>query len=157
MTEKRQLSEETGDASGAEPNVTDQGVCPDPLENYEQVEDKICYLLVNTERNAEVLKDVPHVCLRDVAIAFFVMRKDAEGRWEFLNVTNELARRWAVSTDRLMEAARKNTPRLFPPSCALLERAYEHDVGTQSPSIVGMRGTETENLRETGAGGLALI
>lgn len=59
MTEKRQLSEETGDASGAEPNVTDQGVCPDPLENYEQVEDKICYLLVNAERNAVVLKDVP--------------------------------------------------------------------------------------------------
>lgn len=152
FAQDRRSRNKEGETSGVEPKDKDQGVCPDFLENYENVKDKICYLLVNVERNADVLKNMPHVRLLDVAIAFFVMRKDAEGRWEFLNVTNELARRWVISTDQLMEVARKNTPRLFPPSCVLLER-----MGTQSLSIVGKQGPEMENLRETGAGGPALI
>lgn len=121
MKEKRQLSEEMRENAWVEPKDTDQGVCPDFLEDYGQVKDKICFRLISGERNAEMLKNQPHMRFLDMAITFFVPREDAESGWECLSVTNELARHWGVSTDQLMETAKENTPRLFPPSCVWLE------------------------------------
>ena len=89
--------------------------------DYEQVKDKICFRLVNAEANRELLSQVPHEGFKDLAVTFFYpFEHDEIGKGSIL-IRNEHAERWGVTEKDLMEAAKVNTPKIFPPRCMPME------------------------------------
>lgn len=85
--------------------------------DWAQVKDKICFRLVNAEANRELLSQVPHEGFKDLAVTFFYpFEHDEVGKGSIL-IRNEHAERWGVSEKDLMEAAKVNTPKIFPPRC----------------------------------------
>lgn len=80
--------------------------------NYESVKERVIYKLVNTEKNKELLEDVPHIEFLDLSIIFqcLVAQEDL-GRASIL-MHNVHLKLWEVSVDTLYQAAKENTQRL---------------------------------------------
>lgn len=80
---------------------------------YDKINKNIVFKLINKDRNADLLQQVPYREYLDLAIVFYiVLSKDGEA----LNcspVTNELCKEWGVDVDVLMEAALENTPAIL--------------------------------------------
>lgn len=84
------------------------------LQEFENIRGRVIYLLVNYEKNKEILEDCPHIRLYDLAVTFrWVARIDDVGVSTSL-ITNKQVKEWGVSVNDLVLAARQNTPRLFP-------------------------------------------
>lgn len=80
--------------------------------DFSRVKDSIIYKLVNTEKNKELLEDVPHVEFLDLSIVFqCLIAKEHNGKASIL-VHNAHLKLWDVSVEELYQAARSNTPRL---------------------------------------------
>ncbi len=85
------------------------------LDDYEAVKDRICLRLINLEANAELLKNVPHRVIEDMALTYIVvMDTGGDDLWSSM-VTNEIAAEWGASEDGLCSDALKNSAILFPP------------------------------------------
>lgn len=82
--------------------------------NFEQIKDRICFKLVNRERNKELLQNTPHIIFLDLAIVFYVLvSKEADATASIL-VKDNLLESWGVKdTDKLFEFAKKNTQYLL--------------------------------------------
>lgn len=80
--------------------------------NYESVKERVIYKLVNTEKNKELLEDIPHIEFLDLSIIFqcLVAQEDL-GRASIL-IHNVHLKLWEVSVDTLYQAAKENTQRL---------------------------------------------
>ena len=89
--------------------------------NYDKVKDKIFYRVVNAEANREMLKDVPHELRHDLALIFcYDFYNDEIGGGSIL-IRNEHMERWGITEKELMDVARVNTPRIYPPQCIKME------------------------------------
>lgn len=82
--------------------------------DFEKVRDNIVYRLVNYERNADLLKQVPFVPFLDLAIIFYCQLEASENQQASILVYNHHMEQWGQDTASLMEHAKCNTPRLFP-------------------------------------------
>ncbi len=78
-----------------------------------QMREDIIFKLVNTERNKELLKMVPHRDFLDLSVTyhrFIAMGNKALGS---VLITNELAKSYSFTEEELFELAQKNTPKFF--------------------------------------------
>lgn len=84
------------------------------ISDYDAVKDRICFKLINAEKNKELLKDVPYVPFMDLAIVFYVLvDQSADGNATAL-VRNAMMAVWGnPSVDEVYELAKMNTQRLF--------------------------------------------
>ena len=81
--------------------------------DFSKVQNRICYKLVNAEKNAALLMDAPHVRIEDLAVIFYILvSSDAEGTGT-ITVRNNMLSFWNVDTDMLYELALANTQRMF--------------------------------------------
>ncbi len=92
---------------------------------FEKVSGRICYRLIRQRGNEELLADVPHIPLLDLAICFFYAYSgEALGEGAIL-IRNSHVELWNTSTRELMELAQKNTPELFPWKCSTMEQVLQ--------------------------------
>ncbi len=83
--------------------------------NIELSEDNIVLVLINYEKNKKLLEKLPHVKYLDMAFVFrWLISADDNGTTGGL-ITNEMADKFGLSTDKLFELAKKNTRRILPP------------------------------------------
>lgn len=83
--------------------VTDLSAC----------KERICYKLVNADRNKELLSDAPHIIVCDLAVLFYILvANDGEGT-ATITIRNNMSDLWGVATDELFMIALANTQRLF--------------------------------------------
>ena len=110
-----------------------QMALPDP-ENFEEVKDLIGYSVVNEQLNRDMLKELVHTTVEDLAKVYRVFYMDDEG-CKSLKITNELMKGWGISIEELDSIANENMPVLFPPAAAevsknnsltLLERIHNN-------------------------------
>ena len=81
--------------------------------DFEKVQNRICYKLINAEKNEELLADAPHVMMEDLAVIFYILvSKDSEGTGT-ITIRNNMLSYWNVDTDTLYELALTNTQRIF--------------------------------------------
>lgn len=80
--------------------------------NYESVKSSIVYKLINTDKNRELLKDLPHVEFLDLSIVFQCMVVNEEVGTATILIHNAHTKLWGVSVEELHRAAEENTPRL---------------------------------------------
>lgn len=82
--------------------------------NYESVKQKIVYKLVNTERNKELLEDVPHMEYMDLSIVFQCLISQEELGTASILIHNVHMKLWDVTVEELFQAAEENTQKLLP-------------------------------------------
>ncbi len=83
------------------------------ITDYERAKKRICYRLVNAERNQGLLKDVPHKVLLDLALIPFLLVSKGDEGVQSATITNHIMETWNVDIDELFELAVENTQRLF--------------------------------------------
>lgn len=80
--------------------------------NYESVKGSVVYKLVNTEKNKELLEDIPHIEFLDLSIVFQCMVAQEELGTASILIHNVHMKLWDVTVEKLYKAAKENTQRL---------------------------------------------
>ena len=93
-------------------SCSNTGIDVEDITDFEQMKDKVCYKLVNTGMNSELLSTVPHRYYLDLAIIYYLQLSITDNGLTTVTVTDGLAHIWGVDESDLYELARKNTPRL---------------------------------------------
>ncbi len=87
----------------------------------EELDNKVFPVLINYEKNKELLKDCPHIKFLDLAIIFrFLVRKEEEGFASVL-IHNQDLKKFDVTKGELYKLAKENNKRLFKPVIKSLE------------------------------------
>lgn len=79
---------------------------------YENVKNNIVYRLINTERNQELLKDIPHMEFMDLSIVFRCLILENDFGQSSILIHNLHMKLWDVSVEELYQTAKENTQKL---------------------------------------------
>lgn len=88
--------------------------------DYEKAKENICYKLINTKMNEELLADVPSVKHNDLSMVFYLKtdsRLPEENQMHSsatILIHNRHMKEWGIDVTELENIARENTPRLLP-------------------------------------------
>lgn len=80
------------------------------FKDFDNVESKVIFRLINTSKNLEMLNDMPSIPYLDLSIIFAIQIEDNA----VINVKNEHLKMWNISIDDLYQVAKRNTPMLCP-------------------------------------------
>lgn len=84
------------------------------LTNYDEMKTKLAMEVVSADRNADMLQNVPHEQMEDMAVVYrLILGQDSEGRSSVL-VTNDLMAQFGVTHEQLHEDAMVNAPEIRP-------------------------------------------
>lgn len=81
------------------------------IHSWETVKPMVVYKLVNTEKNKELLSKAPHKEVLDLSMVFCIALKQYGGTIQIYNNHCDI---WGVGVEELVNAARENTPQLYP-------------------------------------------
>lgn len=84
------------------------------VESYEAVRDKIVFKLIHTEKNQELLKDIPHIEVMDLSIVFYVLLEIRQESTASMLIRNEHLEVWGLEEKSLFSLACENAERLLP-------------------------------------------
>lgn len=84
--------------------------------NFEEAKKKIVYRLVDYGRNRKLLEDIPYIRYCNLAVTFYLLIEINENGQLATLIRNPHMREWKMDVDTLYSLAKKNTPRLLPPS-----------------------------------------
>ena len=82
----------------------------------EDLEENVTFQFINTEKNEEYLKQVPHREYHDLSIIYRVVHMQESGTVFGYPVTNAMSERKGITEERLYEKAYENTERIMPTS-----------------------------------------
>lgn len=81
--------------------------------NYESIKSRIVLKLINTEKNRELLNDIPHMEFLDLSIVFQCLISDEHIGSASILIHNAHAKLWGVDDRELYKRACQNTPKLL--------------------------------------------
>ncbi len=97
----------------------------DFFRHFETVKNRICYRLVDAERNAQLLCQIPHIRYLDLAICFFYAYEDQVLGKGAILIYHSHVEMWGTTIEELMALANVNTPELFPWECNSMRQVIE--------------------------------
>lgn len=98
----------------------------------EDCREKIIFRLISQEKNSAYLTHLPHLPFLNLAIIFVVVHQLSDQGLESICITNELQKKWNISTKDLYTLAAENTPRLLPPSMNTMAQTIESFFGEET-------------------------
>lgn len=81
--------------------------------HFQKVKDKICYKLINADRNREMLAKMPHREYLDMAVIYYVLHSRNENGMATTVVDNKIMEMWEIDEKTLYECAQANMPKLL--------------------------------------------
>lgn len=82
--------------------------------DFSACQSKICFKLVNADRNKELLADAPHMIVcDDLAVLFYILVSNDGSGTATITVRNNMFDLWGVSEEDLFNIALINTQRIF--------------------------------------------
>ena len=96
------------------------------FKDFKKAKERIVFKLVNTERNKELLKLIPHVEFQDLALVFLCTITDFMDNYATILIYNEHLSLWNINTDDLYHIAMENTPKLHPHRFESMDHILEH-------------------------------
>ncbi len=109
----------------------------DFFKDFEQVKNRIVYRIINAKQNADLLEEIPHVLLMDLAICFYYAFCDEQLGDGMITIHNKHMEWWNTSTKELMTLACQNTPRLFKVEMETLTKVVETIYGEELGELHG--------------------
>ena len=100
--------------------------CTDLL-NFEAMQARIFFRLINREANASMLESMPHLPWLDLALVFCLCLKEDDSGLMTACMYHEHLEAWSISQEELRLLAMKNTPRHFPPVITNMSCFLEND------------------------------
>lgn len=108
--------------------------------NYETVRSRIIFKLINTEKNRELLKDVPYIPFHDLSIVFQCLVSEERFGNASILIHNVHLQLWKVNARELYECALENTPLL---------QGYElADMNTVLEEMKALGGVDDEEIED---------
>ena len=95
------------------------------LSLYENVKKKVAFKLVNTEKNHQMLKEVPHIPLLDLSIVFYILVDVDEKGSATIQIRNEHIENWNVTVEQLYKDAKLNVKCLIPARLMCMQHVIE--------------------------------
>ena len=83
-------------------------------QNFDYVKDRIIMAVVNTEKNQELLAQVPHQNREDLSLIYKVMVDQKTDETATITIRNEHLPIWGVTPEEIHALAVENTPKLLP-------------------------------------------
>lgn len=111
------------------------GVDAAAFTDYDQMKEKLTMEVVSADRNAEMLAEVPHEKMEDIAIVYKLVIEDADDHRDTILVTNDMLKEFGVTAEQLKADALENAPVLRPAEIAGL-----------TETIAKMSGMDAEDL-----------
>lgn len=84
------------------------------LFSKDEIQERVVYKLIHTEKNEELLKGVPHISIWNLSAVFYVPLKFSETETGGVLIRNEHLKLWDISAETLYRRALENTPRRYP-------------------------------------------
>lgn len=84
------------------------------IKDYQKIENKIVYHLINREANKELLKEVPYEEYLDLAVIFYVLLEVNFYGMASMMIRDEHLRMWGVTDQEIYQKACQNTWKLLP-------------------------------------------
>lgn len=117
-----------------------------PLEavhDYGKVKSRICYALINREKNYQMLQETPHIRFLDLAIVFYIPLSITRDEMDRIIIKNTTMESWGITNpNELYKAAHKNTCRIFKGRIDTIDNMMK-EIGRVTD------GTDLINIRET--------
>ena len=108
--------------------------------NYETVKSRIIFKLINTEKNRELLRDVPYIPFHDLSIVFQCLVSEERFGNASILIHNVHLQLWKVNARELYECALENTPLL---------QGYElADMNTVLEEMKALGGIDDEEIED---------
>lgn len=92
---------------------------------FDDCRSKIVYRLVSSKKNRAFLSGIPHLPFLNLAIIFSIVHQLSEEGLESVCITNELQKKWNISTRDLYLLAAENTPKLLPANIDTMAHALD--------------------------------
>lgn len=107
----------------------------DFFKDFEKVKGRIVYRLVNADKNRELLEEIPHILVQDLAICFYYAFHDEQLGDGSITIYNKHMEWWGTNHQELLRLAKKNTPELFPVEYKSLKTVID-EFGGEIPSCI---------------------
>ena len=95
-------------------NLPEDNVDMSFFREYDKVRSRICYRLVNTNKNRTLLDQVPHIDLLDLSLCFYYAYEDKKLGNGSILIHNNHMENWNCTTEMLLKEAARNTEQLYP-------------------------------------------
>jgi len=82
--------------------------------DFEKAKKRIVFKLINTEKNRELLQEIPGIPFLDLTMVFYYLLGERKACRASILIRNEHVKNWGVDTQTLYAAAKKNLPLLLP-------------------------------------------
>jgi hypothetical protein len=106
--------------------------------DYGRIKERISGRLINTGKNEEMLKTVPHREFLDLSLVYSVDYPNKEtGEVGSIKVTNEHAEMWNVDEEELFRQAKENMERHNGTVMESLEKFFKEMTGNEMPLVNG--------------------
>lgn len=84
------------------------------FQDFDFVRNHVIMVAVNTERNSELLSNIPHYDKEDLSLIYKVMLGNIYGSLATITIRNEHMQFWGVTAEEIHEIALANTKKLLP-------------------------------------------
>jgi hypothetical protein len=84
------------------------------IQQFDAVKDKIIARVISKDRNKFIINSCPYAQFGDLIVTFAIFVEQNPGGTASIKITNEMMNSWKVNLAQLIEAAYKNTSKLFP-------------------------------------------
>ncbi len=95
------------------------------LSVYENVQKKVVFKLINTEKNRKMFEEIPHIPMLDLSIVFYILVEVNEKGCATIQIRNEHIESWEVSVEQLYQDAKQNVKRLIPARLMCMQHMVE--------------------------------
>lgn len=103
-------------AKGLENARMDESLCVEEFVEYDKARRRIVFKLISADRNKELLLDVPHRRVHNLAVVYmFVIDNEIMGTRGSILIRNSHLESWKASEEDLYNDAYENTRNMFPP------------------------------------------
>ncbi len=166
--EKHRAGMRVEDVANIIAEVYEANKCPESSEfdfvtDYEKAGKYICFKLINTEKNREMLSDVPNIPLCDLSVVFYILFDQSDGNGSSsLLIRQDLMEQWGVGVEELYRAASENVGRMLPSFVRPITevvREMAHTAGMEPfdiPDLGEEKVFVASNIRKTFGAGVIL-
>lgn len=82
--------------------------------DFDRIKDRICYKLINREKNKKILESMPYLPVLDLAMVFYYSLSPDILDNASVVIRDTDMNRWNTTLEELIDLAKRNTPRLLP-------------------------------------------
>lgn len=105
--------------------INDTTPIQNTLSSFDKAKDRLFIKLINEEKNREMLQDIPHRMVQDLAVVYALHLKDEFDFSGTVTVTNTLLQMWGIDEETLYTQAMLNTPKVNPAILCPLQEMME--------------------------------